>query len=70
MSFGATILDSMKVLLILSSKWVNGCQGDGFLSMGVQTDCHSEFAVAGYSGLVVPIFSIVGLLILHIVKTC
>ena len=34
--FRSTIPDTLKVLLILFSKQVNTCQGDGFSSMGAQ----------------------------------
>ena len=47
------------------SKRVNGCQGGGFSSTGPQTGA-IKLAMAGiYLGLVVPISSIVGLLILY-----
>ena len=47
----------------LSSKRVNGCQGDGFSSMGIRmaTKTRNDW----YLGLVAPISSIVGLLILY-----
>ena len=45
---------------------MNGCQGDGFLSVATRKGA-IKLAIAGqYSGLVLPISSIVGLLILYV----
>ena len=62
MSFRATILDIMKVL----SKQVNGCQGDGFSSVGAQTRCHKICNGYMVTGLVAPISCIAGLLTLYL----
>ena len=64
MNFGSTILHTLKVLATyLSSKQVNGCQGDGFSSVGARmgTITHNGW----YLGLVAPVSSIVGLLSLY-----
>ena len=48
----------------LFSKWVNWCQGDSFSSVGARLGS-IKLAMYWYLGLVAPISSIVGLLILY-----
>ena len=44
--YGSTVLDTMRVLIYLSSEWVNGCQGYVFLSTGAQTSA-IKLTIAG-----------------------
>ena len=45
-NFRSKILDALKVLLILFSKRVNKCQGNGFSSVGARTSA-IKLAMAG-----------------------